>query len=154
MRFIGAGLFVLTGTAAAEYAGPGIIFSFIIGGIISTFAALCYAEFAALIPISGSAYSYAYVALGEFVAWIIGWGLTMQYLLSSCTVSVGWSSYFNSLLRDFGVSLPDIISKSPLNYDMTTGWHLSGSLCNLPAMCIIALMGVLISIWYKSCRKR
>lgn len=147
---IGAGLFVLTGTAAAEYAGPGIIFSFIIGGIISTFAALCYAEFAALIPISGSAYSYAYVALGEFVAWIIGWGLTMQYLLSSCTVSVGWSSYFNSLLRDFGVSLPDIISKSPLNYDMTTGWHLSGSLCNLPAMCIIALMGVLISIGTKA----
>ena len=147
---IGAGLFVLTGTAAAEYAGPGIIFSFIIGGIISTFAALCYAEFAALIPISGSAYSYAYVAIGEFVAWIIGWGLTMQYLLSSCTVSVGWSSYFCSLLKDFGITLPASIASSPLLYDVTTGWHFSGSLCNLPAMCIVVLMGVLISVGTKA----
>lgn len=147
---IGAGLFVLTGTAAAEYAGPGVIFSFIIGGIISVFAALCYAEFAALIPISGSAYSYAYVALGEFAAWIIGWGLTMQYLLSSCTVSVGWSSYFTSLLQDFGVKIPEIIAKSPLSYDLETGWHASGSIMNLPAMCIVALMGILICIGTKA----
>ncbi len=147
---IGAGLFVLTGTAAAEYAGPGVIFSFIIGGIISVFAALCYAEFASLIPISGSAYSYAYVALGEFVAWIIGWGLTLQYLLSSCTVSVGWSSYFVSLLQDFGITLPEAISKAPLNYDVVAGWHASGSMINLPAMVIVALMGVLISIGTKA----
>lgn len=147
---IGAGLFVLTGTAAAEYAGPGVIFSFIIGGIISVFAALCYAEFAALIPISGSAYSYAYVALGEFVAWIIGWGLTLQYLLSSCTVSVGWSSYFVSLLEDFGIVLPEAISKAPLSYDVVVGWHASGSMINLPAMCIVALMGILISVGTKA----
>jgi APA family basic amino acid/polyamine antiporter len=147
---IGAGLFVLTGTAAAEYAGPGVIFSFIIGGIISVFAALCYAEFASLIPISGSAYSYAYVALGEFMAWIIGWGLTLQYLLSSCTVSVGWSSYFVSLLGDFGIVLPEAISKSPLSYDVVSGWHASGSMINLPAMCIVALMGILISIGTKA----
>jgi APA family basic amino acid/polyamine antiporter len=147
---IGAGLFVLTGTAAAEYAGPGIIFSFIIGGIISVFAALCYAEFASLIPISGSAYSYAYVAMGEFVAWIIGWGLTLQYLLSSCTVSVGWSSYFTSLLKDFGLCLPEKISMAPLEYDLHTGWHMSGSLINLPAMVIVALMGVLISVGTKA----
>lgn len=147
---IGAGLFVLTGTAAAEYAGPGIVFSFIIGGIISVFAALCYAEFAALIPISGSAYSYAYVALGELIAWIIGWGLTLQYLGSACTVSVGWSSYLSSLLQDFGIRIPDIIAKSPLNYDLATGWHASGSWINLPAICIIALMGILISIGTKA----
>ena len=147
---IGAGLFVLTGAAAGEYAGPGIIFSFIIGGIISVFAALCYAEFAALIPISGSAYSYAYVALGEFVAWIIGWGLTLQYLLSACTVSVGWSSYFSSLLGDFGVTLPEAIAKAPLTYDVVAGWQTSGSLINFPAMCIVALMGVLISVGTKA----
>ncbi len=147
---IGAGLFVLTGTAAAEYAGPGVIFSFIIGGIISVFAALCYAEFAALIPISGSAYSYAYVALGEFVAWIIGWGLTLQYLLSACTVSVGWSSYFTSLLRDFGLVLPECISKAPLNYDVAMGWEASGSIVNVPAMAIVALMGILISVGTKA----
>ena len=147
---IGAGLFVLTGTAAAEYAGPGIIFSFLIGGIISVFAALCYAEFASLIPISGSAYSYAYVAMGEFVAWIIGWGLTLQYLLSSCTVSVGWSSYFVSLLGDFGVTLPESISKAPLTYDVLTGWGTSGSLINLPAVCIVFLMGILISVGTKA----
>ena len=147
---IGAGLFVLTGTAAAEYAGPGIIFSFIIGGIISAFAALCYAEFASLIPISGSAYSYAYVALGELVAWIIGWGLTLQYLLSSCTVSVGWSSYFSSLLKDFGLVLPESINKAPLMYDVVSGWHTSGSVINLPAMCIMGLMGILISVGTKA----
>jgi basic amino acid/polyamine antiporter, APA family len=147
---IGAGLFVLTGTAAAEFAGPGIIFSFIIGGIISVFAALCYAEFAALIPISGSAYSYAYVALGEFAAWIIGWGLTLQYLLSACTVSVGWSSYFSSLLRDFGLNIPEALSKSPLSFDVVNGWHMSGSLINLPAMCVMGLMGILICIGTKA----
>lgn len=147
---IGAGLFVLTGTAAAEYAGPGIIFSFIIGGIISVLAALCYAEFAALIPISGSAYSYAYVALGEIAAWIIGWVLTLQYLLSSCTVSVGWSSYFRSLLLDFGITIPEIIAEAPLKYDVVSGWETTGAWINLPAICIIALMGVLISIGTKA----
>ena len=83
---IGAGIFVLTGQAAAEYAGPGILLSFVLAAIICVFAALCYAEFASLIPISGSAYTYAYATMGEFVAWIIGWGLTMEYLFSAATV--------------------------------------------------------------------
>ena len=86
---IGAGIFVLTGQAAAQYAGPGILISFVLAAMICIFAALCYAEFASLIPIAGSAYTYAYVTMGELTAWIIGWGLTMEYLFSAATVSVG-----------------------------------------------------------------
>jgi basic amino acid/polyamine antiporter, APA family len=147
---IGAGLFVLTGQAAAEYAGPGIVFSFIFAGIISTFAALCYAEFASLIPISGSAYSYAYVTMGEFPAWIIGWGLTMEYLVSACTVAVGWSGYFSSLLEDFGVVIPKSLANAPFIYDLQTGWHLSGDWINVPAMLIVLLMGYLIAVGIKA----
>src|SRR5580700_4109699 len=91
---IGAGIFVLTGQAAAEYAGPGILISFVLAAIICVLAALCYAEFASLIPISGSAYTYAYATMGELTAWIIGWGITMEYVFSAATVSVGWSGYF------------------------------------------------------------
>lgn len=147
---IGTGLFVLTGQVAADYAGPGIIFSFLIAGGISVFAALCYAEFAALIPISGSAYSYAYFTLGEFPAWVIGWGMTMQYLLSACTVSVGWSSYFTSLLGDFGIHIPTLFASPPLVHDAVAGWHFSGSIINLPAMLIIAIMGVIIGTGIKA----
>ena len=147
---IGAGLFVLTGQVAAQYAGPGVIFSFLIAGLISVFAALCYAEFAALIPIAGSAYSYAYFTMGEFPAWILGWGMTLQYLLSSCTVSVGWSSYFTSLLKDIGIHIPTAFASPPLLHDIQTGWSLSGSLINLPAMFIIGLMGLIVSSGTKS----
>ena len=105
---IGAGIFVLTGHAAAQYAGTAIIFSFILGGIACAFAGLCYAEFAALIPMAGSAYTYSYATLGELVAWIIGWDLILEYALGSATVAVGWSGYVTSLLRDFGVHLPTI----------------------------------------------
>lgn len=147
---IGAGLFVLIGQVAAQYAGPGIIFSFLIAGIISVFAALCYAEFAALIPVSGSAYSYAYVTLGEFPAWILGWGMTMQYLLSACTVSVGWSGYFTSLMGDFGLRIPAFLANAPLVYDTGSGWHQSGSWINLPAMFIVGVMGLLISTGIKA----
>ncbi|MBM3197768.1 MAG: amino acid permease [Chlamydiae bacterium] len=147
---IGAGLFVLTGQVAAEYAGPGILFSFLIAGMISVFAALCYAEFAALIPISGSAYSYAYFTMGEFPAWVIGWGMTLQYLLSACTVSVGWSSYFTSLLGDFGLHIPTWLSTPPLIHDAQSGWHFSGALLNLPAMCIVAIMGCVIATGIKA----
>jgi len=103
---IGAGIFVLTGQAAAQYAGPAIIFSFILGGIACAFAGLCYAEFAALIPIAGSAYTYSYATLGELVAWIIGWDLILEYALGSATVAVGWANYVSSLLGDLGVHLP------------------------------------------------
>lgn len=147
---IGAGLFVLTGQAAAEYAGPGILFSFVIAAIICVFAALCYAEFASLIPVAGSAYSYAYVTMGEFPAWIIGWGLTMEYLISGCTVAVGWSGYFTSLLADFGLHIPQKLSSAPFIYDLQTGWQESGAWINIPAMLIVALMGYLVAVGIKA----
>jgi len=150
---IGAGIFVLTGQAAAEYAGPGIIYSFIIAGIICVFAALCYAEFASLIPVAGSAYSYAYVTMGEFAAWIIGWGLTLEYLFSASTVSVGWSGYFVSLLHDFGLDIPSYLASSPLTYDSKLGWQATGAVINLPAMAIVAVIGVMISIGIKTAQR-
>lgn len=147
---IGAGIFVLTGQAAADYAGPAITYSFILAALICVFAALCYAEFASLIPIAGSAYSYAYVTMGEFIAWTIGWVLTLEYLFSACTVAVGWSGYFTSILEDFGLKIPAYLSSSPLVYDLETGWSGSGTLLNLPAMFIVAIMGVLISLGIKA----
>lgn len=103
---IGAGIFVLTGQAAAQYAGPAIVISFLISGMACLFAGLCYAEFASMIPVSGSAYTYAYATLGEFIAWIIGWDLILEYLFAASTVSVGWSGYVVSFLKDFGVFIP------------------------------------------------
>jgi APA family basic amino acid/polyamine antiporter len=107
---IGAGIFVLTGQAAAMYAGPAIVFSFILAGIACAFAGICYAEFAAMIPISGSAYTYGYATLGEFFAWIIGWDLILEYLFAASTVAVGWSGYVVSLLYDLKIPLPPAIS--------------------------------------------
>lgn len=103
---IGAGIFVLTGEAAAQYAGPAIVLSFILAGIACLFAGLCYAEFASLIPIAGSAYTYGYATLGEIFAWIIGWDLILEYAFGAATVAAGWSGYVLSFLQDFGISLP------------------------------------------------
>jgi APA family basic amino acid/polyamine antiporter len=103
---IGAGIFVLTGQAAAQYAGPAIVISFMISGMACAFAGLCYAEFASMIPIAGSAYTYSYATLGEFLAWIIGWDLILEYLFAASTVSVGWSGYIVSFLRDFDIIIP------------------------------------------------
>jgi APA family basic amino acid/polyamine antiporter len=105
---IGAGIFVLTGQAAAEHAGPGIVLSFVLAGIACAFAGLCYAEFAAMIPISGSAYTYGYATLGEFFAWVIGWDLIIEYLFAASTVAVGWSGYAVSFLYDLGISIPTL----------------------------------------------
>ena len=105
---IGAGIFVLTGHAAAEHAGPAIVLSFVFAGIACAFAALCYAEFSAMIPISGSAYTYGYATLGEFIAWIIGWDLILEYLFAASTVAVGWSGYAVSFLYDLGISIPKL----------------------------------------------
>src|SRR5512135_478181 len=105
---VGAGIFVLTGQAAAKYAGPAIVYSFILAGMACAFAGLCYAEFSAMIPVSGSAYTYGYATLGEFVAWIIGWDLILEYLFAAATVAVGWAGYFVSLLYDFGISFPKL----------------------------------------------
>jgi basic amino acid/polyamine antiporter, APA family len=150
---IGAGIFVITGQAAAQYAGPAITISFIIAGIISLFAALCYAELASLIPISGSAYAYAYVTMGEFVAWTIGWGLTLEYLFSATTVAVGWSSYFVSFLKDLGVNIPQVFSDAPFIYSAKEGWQASGTILNLPAMFIVAFIGVMIALGIKTAQR-
>src|SRR5579863_7555358 len=103
---IGTGIFVLTGTAAANHAGPALALSFIVAGLGSAFAGLCYAEFSAMIPVTGSAYSYSYATLGEGVAWFIGWNLILEYLLAVATVSVGWSAYAISLLEQLGIHIP------------------------------------------------
>ena len=103
---IGTGIFVLTGTVAANNAGPAVIISFALAGLASVFAALCYAEFASMVPISGSAYTYAYASLGELVAWIIGWDLIVEYAVGNIGVAIGWSGYFRELLTHFGLALP------------------------------------------------
>lgn len=134
---IGAGIFVLSGHAAAEHAGPAIVLSFVIAGIACALAGLCYAEFAAMLPVSGSAYSYSYATLGEFVAWFIGWNLVLEYLFAASTVAVGWSGYLNSLLQQFGMGLPASLAAAPLN--MVNGSFVyTGGLINLPAVAIIA----------------
>jgi APA family basic amino acid/polyamine antiporter len=114
---IGAGIFVLTGQAAALYAGPAVALSFVLAGITCAFAGLCYSEFASIIPIAGSAYTYGYATLGEFVAWIIGWDLVLEYAFGASTVASGWSGYFNSLLQQFGIYIPPQLTAS-------TGTHL------------------------------
>ncbi|MGH9481574.1 MAG: amino acid permease, partial [Terriglobales bacterium] len=110
---IGTGIFVLTGPAAALYAGPAVVLSFVVAAIASAFAGLCYAEFASLIPIAGSAYSYGYTSLGEIVAWIIGWALILEYAFGAATVAVGWSGYINSFLQGIGINIPPAISGAP-----------------------------------------
>lgn len=147
---IGAGLFVLTGEAAAKFAGPAVVISFVIAAIICALAALCYAEFASLITTSGSAYTYAYVTIGEFFAWIMGLALTLEYLFSFCTVAVGWSAYFGSLMKDFGWEISSVVAKSPLIYDIDFGWASTGSYLNLPAIIIIGLIGWMVSVGVKT----
>ena len=110
---IGTGIFVLTGQAAGKHAGPAVVISMILAGVVSAFAALCYSEFAASVPISGSAYAYGYGTLGEFVAWIIGWDLILEYAFGAATVAVGWSGYLVSLLSDFHINFPISLSAAP-----------------------------------------
>ncbi len=134
---IGAGIFVLTGQAAAQYAGPAVVVSFILSGISCALTALCYAEMASMVPVAGSAYTYAYVTLGEFFAWVIGWDLILEYLFGASTVAVGWSGYMVSLLKDFGILIPDWLSNSPLVLDPDLGWVKTGAVINLPAVLVI-----------------
>src|SRR5499426_4175608 len=110
---IGTGIFVLTGTAASQNAGPALIFSMILSAVGCAFAGLCYAEFAAMIPVAGSAYTYAYATVGEVFAWIVGWDLILEYALSMSTIAVGWSGYFVSLMRDLGWIVPAELTASP-----------------------------------------
>ncbi|HET7637891.1 MAG TPA: amino acid permease, partial [Ktedonobacteraceae bacterium] len=107
---VGTGIFVLTGVAAATRAGPAVTLSFVVAGIACALAALCYAEFASSVPVAGSAYTFSYASLGEFVAWIIGWDLILEFLVGASAVSIGWSKYFNEILQSLGIKLPDVIT--------------------------------------------
>ncbi|HXR90055.1 MAG TPA: amino acid permease [Steroidobacteraceae bacterium] len=144
---IGTGIFVLTGTAAANHAGPGLALAFIVAGIGCTLAGLCYAEFASMIPVSGSAYSYSYATLGEGVAWFIGWNLVLEYLVAVGTVSVGWSGYVVSLLDQLGLHIPTALSQAPL--DQGAGHFAivtTGAIINVPAMAIVAVIATVCYI--------
>jgi len=144
---IGAGIFVLTGHAAAANAGPAVILSFALGAIACAFAGLCYAEMAATVPISGSAYTYAYATLGELIAWIIGWDLILEYAVGAITVAIGWSGYAVSFLRDFGIDVPERFASAPLAFDGATHtWSTTGAILNLPAVGIIILISALLVI--------
>src|SRR5678809_1515182 len=130
---IGTGIFVLTGTAASQNAGPALVLSMLISAAGCAFAGLCYAEFAAMVPVAGSAYTYAYATIGELFAWIIGWDLILEYAVASMTVAHGWSKNFQDILAVFGIHLPKTLSNSPFDYDPATG-HLfgTGSVLDLP----------------------
>ncbi|QGZ96838.1 APC family permease [Terricaulis silvestris] len=138
---IGTGIFVLTGRAAANFAGPGIMISFVITGFLCAFVALAYSELAAAIPVSGSAYSYSYASMGEFVAWIMGLLLLLEYGVAASTVAVGWSGYVVSLLQDFGIHIPPALTAAPgvMATDAVTGAEVAG-IVNLPAL--IGIIGV------------
>jgi basic amino acid/polyamine antiporter, APA family len=140
---IGAGIFVLTGTAAAKFAGPGVAISFALSALACVFVALCYAELAALIPVSGSTYTYTYATLGEIFAWIIGWDLVLEYGAGAATVAVGWSGYFNKVLQGFGLHLPP---------ELTTAWFASAhgdpgvhGVFNVPAAIVVLLLSALLA---------
>ncbi len=145
---IGTGIFVLTGTAAANHAGPALALSFIVAGLGCAFAGLCYAEFAAMIPVSGSAYSYSYATLGEGIAWFIGWNLILEYLFAVATVSVGWSGYVLSLLDQFGIHLPYALSHAPFSQGAPDSFSVvrTGAILNIPAVVIVAVLATICYI--------
>src|SRR6058998_2947482 len=118
---IGAGIFVATGAAAKDVAGPALMVSYLVAGVTCIFAALCYAEFASMAPVAGSAYTYAYATLGELFAWIIGWDLILEYAVASSTVAHGWSHYFQDFIGIFHIKLPHMLTNAPFDYDLATG---------------------------------
>jgi APA family basic amino acid/polyamine antiporter len=138
---IGAGIFVATGEAAHHTAGPALMLSYVVAGVTCIFAALCYAEFASMAPVAGSAYTYAYCTMGELFAWIIGWDLVLEYAVGAATVANGWSSYFQSVIAKFGLELPETLRKAAVLYDKNTGEFVqTGALVNLPAIIIVAIV--------------
>jgi basic amino acid/polyamine antiporter, APA family len=148
---IGAGIFVLTGTAAANNAGNAIPVSFVLAGLGCLFAGLCYAEFASMIPIAGSAYTYAYATLGEFVAWVIGWDLILEYLFGAATVAVGWSGHLIDFLNGMGIHLPAAFTAAPLQWN-AAAHHIErvpGGVINLPAVLLVAAMSTLLVVGIK-----
>jgi APA family basic amino acid/polyamine antiporter len=144
---IGAGIFVSTGAIARQTAGPALTLSYVVAGLVCIFAALCYAEFAAMVPVAGSAYTYAYATLGELFAWIIGWDLILEYAVSSATVADGWSGYFQSVLDVFGWKLPAAIAGPVVNYDPNLGKLVgTASFVNLPALLIVVLVTAVLVV--------
>src|SRR6266568_8650471 len=146
---IGTGIFVLTGTVAALNSGPAVVLSFALAGVASIFAALCYSEFASLVPMAGSAYTYGYATLGELIAWIIGWDLVLEYALGAVTVAIGWSGYFVSFLNGAGIHIPaELSAASGVPVTMADGTVVH-AIFNLPAIIIIALVTTLLVIGIK-----
>src|SRR5579884_1575132 len=142
---IGAGIFVATGAAAKDVAGPALMVSYVIAGLTCIFAALCYAEFASMAPVAGSAYTYAYTTLGELFAWIIGWDLVLEYAVGAATVANGWSGYFQAVLSKLHLAFPAALQKAPLIFNKgTEQFELTGSLMNLPAVLIVVLVAAVL----------
>src|SRR5512146_1527001 len=158
---IGAGIFVLTGQAAALYAGPAVPISMALVGIACAFAGLCYAEMASAVPVAGSAYTYSYATMGELVAWIIGWDLVLEYAAGAATVGVGWSGHFVSLLSLFNIHLPATLTNAPTAWCTGsqvasgvagcahTGLNFTGAIINLPAMAIVVVISTILVIGIK-----
>ena len=144
---IGTGIFVTTGAVARETAGPALMLSYVVAGLVCALAGLCYAEFASMVPVAGSAYTYAYATLGELFAWIIGWDLVLEYAVSAATVADGWSGYFQSILDVFGWKLPHALAGPVVNYDPRIGKiFATGSMINLPAVLITLLVTVVLVV--------
>src|ERR671923_1378696 len=143
---IGTGIFVLTGTVAAQNAGPAVVLSFVLAGVASIFAALCYSEFASLVPMAGSAYTYGYATLGELFAWIIGWDLVLEYALGAVTVAIGWSGYVVSFLKDIGINVPCSLAAAR---GIVAPQCTEPAVFNLPAVIIIAIVTTLLVIGIK-----
>jgi APA family basic amino acid/polyamine antiporter len=146
---IGTGIFVLTGTVAAQNAGPAVVLSFVLAGLASVFAALCYAEFASVVPVAGSAYTYGYATLGEFLAWIIGWDLILEYALGAVTVAIGWSGYVVSFLKDVGIQIPPQLTAARGSAVTLADGTTTTALFNLPAVLIVALVTALLVVGIK-----
>ena len=143
---IGAGIFSLTGIAAAENAGPAVVISFLIAAFACALAGMCYSEFASLIPMAGSAYTYAYATLGELMAWIIGWDLILEYAMGAAAVAVAWSGYVTSFLKDIGIHIPQQLTASPFDaITLASGAEVHG-IINLPAIFIIFLASILLML--------
>ena len=144
---IGAGIFVLSGHAAAAHAGPAVMLSFLAAAFVCVFAGLCYTEMASAVPVAGSAYTYTYATMGQFIAWMIGWDLILEYAVAAATVAIGWSGYVVSFLKNFGLVIPAALSQAPLSFDPAeSAWYATGSLINLPAVIVVLFTSTLLAI--------
>lgn len=141
---VGTGIFVITGQAAANFAGPALTISFVISALSCVMAGLCYAEFASMIPVSGSVYSYSYTTMGEILAWFIGWILILEYLFACSSVAVGWSGYMVNLLDNWNIHIPDQLKYPTLNHLPNGGWEFTGSIINFPAVFIVGIVSAFL----------